>query len=64
MIGFIEVHDLENDPYILNMSTIECINVDENGNTVIYPTGQSDVCYYKVRESYDEVRQKLITVLT
>lgn len=63
MIGFIELHDLENDPYILNISTIESIMVDKNGDTVIYPAGQSDVCYYKVKESYDEVRQKLINVL-
>lgn len=63
MIGFIELHNLENDAYILNMSEIRSIMVNENGNTIIYPAGQSGVLYYKVRESYDEVKQKLITVL-
>ena len=58
MVGFIEVHDLENTPYILNMSTIESIMVDEKGCTIIYPVDQSCVCYYKVKETYDEIKQK------
>lgn len=63
MIGFIELHAPEGDPYILNMATIAEVTVDEHGNTVIYPINQTEVFYYKVKESYDEVRQKLITVL-
>lgn len=63
MIGFIELHDLENNPYILNMSVIESIMTDENGNTVIYPADQSSIMYYKARESYDEIKYKLREVL-
>ena len=63
MIGFIELHTLEGDPYILNMSIIESIDVDKDGNTIIYPVGQNEIYYYKVKESYDEVKQKLRTVL-
>ena len=64
MLGFIELHNLEGDPYILNMSSIGEVTVNEDGNTVIYPIGQREICYYKVKESYDEVRQNLIGVLT
>ena len=63
MVGFIEVHDLNGVPYILNMSAIESISVNSDGDAVIYPINQREVAYYKTKESYDEVRQKLIMVL-
>ena len=59
MKGFIEIHNLENDPYILNVSQIESVMVNKNGTTIIYPVGSSDICYYKVIESYDEAKQKI-----
>lgn len=58
MKGFIEVHDLCGEPYILNIKKIESI-CTENGETKIYPMDDSTVCYYKVKESYEEIKRKI-----
>lgn len=63
MIGFIEVHDLENNPYILNVNIIESVEVNEKGHTVIYPINSKEVRYYKVLESYEEIREKMKMIL-
>lgn len=49
MLGFIELHNLEGDPYILNMSSIGEVTVNEDGNTVIYPIEQRKYATTKLR---------------
>ena len=63
MVGFIELHDLNNDPYILNMLIIESIAVSKDGCTVIYPINQREVAYYKAKEPYEEIKYRLREVL-
>ena len=64
MVGFIEVHSLKNEePYILNMSIIGEIVTNKDNTVRIFPVGYNDVRYFDIKESYDEIKQKLIMVL-
>ena len=64
MIGFIEVHSLKNnEPYILNISIIGEIVTNKNNTVRIFPVGYNNVSYFDVKETYDEIKQKLIMVL-